>query len=75
MINEGTTKDRKGPSQITSGLMIRKKVKELTSALQAFILSFFTGNGLRDAQGAVGTIKKSYEDDGQAWCSILECPD
>ena len=45
MIKEGTTKDGKDPLKITSGPLTRKKAKELTSALQARMLTDWRCSG------------------------------
>ncbi len=50
MSMEGTTKDGEDPLKKTSGPMIRMKAKELTSALQAFVPSYFMELGLGSSQ-------------------------
>ena len=75
MIKEGTHGEGKDPLKVSSGPMTRKKAKELSSALQAFVSSFFMENGHETSQGAAGTFKTPYGDDGYAWYSVLECLD
>ncbi len=52
--------------------MKRKKTKELTSAFQAFVISYFTEDGLGSSDWVAETLKRAYREDGQASCSLLE---